>query len=205
MHVKVTHTIEMNKITWIGIDPGNKMSGVVVVTNENGIREGYNLPNSGIFDFVVAESKLCVELRLILEDIRPYNMRITDEIINTIKFLGELEYRFMASGFKFELIPRWQVKYWVFVQYKVMVIPQIDKKIAAANARKAKNGVEVKNIQTATFVYVDDRMVANAMRDYWKIKNPTKVGQKAMYNLKDHSWQALGLVTYAMNSTSLKT
>jgi hypothetical protein len=58
--------------------------------------------------------------------------------------------------------------------------------------------------QHPTFVYVDDRIVANAMRKHWGIKNPTKVGQRAMYNLQTHSWQALGLVSYYLALNGFK-
>lgn len=145
----------------------------------------------------------CNKLYVVVEDVRPYNMRITDGIIKTIKFLGELEWRLNLFT-KFTLIPRWEVKKWVFLQFNKMSIEAVERKIQASNKRKATKGEVIKLNQPATFVYVDDRIVANAMRKWWGIKNPTKVGQRAAYNLKDHSWQALGLVSYYIAVNRLK-
>jgi hypothetical protein len=102
---------------------------------------------------------------------------------------------------KVTMIPRWYVKQWVFAQFKTMVLPEIEKKI---DRWAAKEDNKERKRLTAKFVWVDDRMIANAMRKWWGIKNPTKVGQRAMYNLKDHSWQALALVSYYMAENGLK-
>src|ERR1700735_3514132 len=127
----------MIKHKMIGIDPGSAKSGVIVL--EDGyIRQGYNLPNTEIIEFVYAESLDCKKLTVIVEDVRPYRMRITDGIIQTIKFLGEIQWRLQAMGQKFELIPRWEVKQWIFLQFKVMAVTEIENKIVRAAKRKEK-------------------------------------------------------------------
>jgi hypothetical protein len=76
-----------------------------------------------------------------------------------------------------------------------MVVPEIVKKIDYARKRKEMIGEEVNpKKQNPSFIYVDDRLVQKSMRKLWKIPIP-KVGQRAAYNLKDHSWQALGVTS----------
>lgn len=213
----------MNKI--IGIDAGSEVSGVIVLEN-NKIRHGYNLKNSEVIDFIGAEGATCDKLTVIIEDVRPYNMRITDGIIQTIKFLGQIEWRLQHMNQDFVLISRWAVKQWIFLQYKSIAWPEIEKKIIRATKRAQKAHEEelgalkkqLPNIRdqgsgqykdlekqivnfksfkprnaTPTFVYVDDRIVANAMRKHWGIDKPKRPGERAAFGLKDHSWQALAL------------
>lgn len=207
----------MKKI--VGIDPGSVNSGIVVLENGK-IRQGYNVPNVEVVDFINKEYLLSTELHLIIEDVRPYSMRITDGIIQTIKFLGWIEGKLSELGRAFELIPRHQVKQWVFVQFKTIAVPEIEKKIIRAGKRAEKKWQEAYDAaikkelpepppfkprnSVPTFVYVDDRIVANAMRKWWNIKKPSRPGQRAAYGLKDHSFQALGLVSFFMAANGLK-
>jgi hypothetical protein len=178
----------------VGLDCGETSTGVVVIT-ESGIGSGYNISNDCVIQFIKKESKSAKKLLVIVEDVRPYNMRITNGIINTIKFIGETEWRLKSSGIIYELIPRWKVKQWVFKKYNAMVIPEIIKKIDYARKRKEAIGETVNSKkQNPSFVYIDDRLVQKAMRKLWNIPIP-KVGHTAAYGLKDHSWQALGLIS----------
>jgi hypothetical protein len=181
------------RTTLIGIDAGSTSSGIIVLTG-NKIKEGYNMKNEEVFGFIEDEMKLCDNLRVIIEDVRPYNMRITNGIIDTIKFIGQIDWRIrQLSGVHVELIPRWQVKQWVFIQFKGIVLPQIEKKIdrwALKEENKDKPRV------TAKFVWIDDRMIQEAMRKHWNIPKVKGFGKKVMYSLKDHSWQALALCSF---------
>lgn len=193
----------------IGIDPGSTNSGIIVIENGS-IRQGYNLPNEEVTPFVQRESHGCDSIKVIVEDVRPYSMRITDGIIQTIKFLGQIEWRLEQICCPFELIPRHQVKQWVFMQFQSIAIPEIEKKIVRTRNRNEKAAKEAEiefkpRNSVPTFVYVDDRIVANAMRKWWNIQNPSRPGQRAAYGLKDHSWQALGLISYYMALNGLKT
>jgi hypothetical protein len=192
----------MDKKRIIGLDAGSQTTGIILLA-ENQIRHGWNIPNSEVVEFVYQQSLECESLTVIIEDVRPYSMRITDGIIQTIKFIGQLEWRLKTMDQPFELIPRWHVKQWVFLQFKGLCIPEIEKKITMASKRAEKLGKKPRKA-IPTFVYVDDRIVANAMRKWWNIKNPSRVGERAAYGLKDHSWQALGLVSYYMASNGLK-
>jgi hypothetical protein len=145
-----------------------------------------------VFGFILNARECCEELIVVIEDMRPYNMRITDGVIQTIKFIGQLEWRLKEAGITYDLIPRWQVKQWAFTEYRAILEPLIDRKIYLAAERKKKAGGVPRNA-TASFVYVDDRMVSTAMREFWKIGKVKRVGQEAF--LKDHAWSALAVVS----------
>ena len=183
----------------ISLDCGETETGAVVLTT-SGIREGLNMANDQVIDFILVEKERCYDFTLLIEDVRPYNMRITDGIIHTIKFLGQLEWRLTEMRIPFTLIPRWQVKRWIFEQYKPVVLPEIQKKIDYSNKQRTAKGIALSRKQTPSFVYVDDRIVQKAMRLHWQIPK-AKVGHKAMYNLKDHSWQALALASFYLTTS----
>ena len=186
----------------IGVDAGSSKSGIVVI-EENGIREGYNIDNGEVFSFLITERNKCEEMNLVIEDVRPYNMRITNGIIETIKFLGELEYRLKEAGITFTLIARWEVKKWVYDKFNQVSVEEIIKNISRHDAREQKKSqlrgeVYKPKSRSVTFVYVDDPLIVKVMREYWSIERKKGFAQKAKYNLKDHAWQALALLTYAM-------
>ena len=181
----------MTKKTLVGIDAGSEQSGIVVIS-DGIIQVGDTIGNSHIFDFIINARNSCEGFVVAVEDMRPYNMRITDGVIQTIKFIGQLEWRLREAGIIYDLIPRWQVKQWVFLQYRTILEPLIDRKIYLAAERKIKAGKKPRNA-SASFVYVDDRMVSTAMREYWKIEKVKRVGQTAF--LKDHAWSALAVAS----------
>jgi hypothetical protein len=181
----------MAKKTLVGIDAGSEQSGIVIIS-DGVIQVGDTIGNSHIFDFIVNARNGCKDFVVAVEDMRPYNMRITDGVIQTIKFIGQLEWRLRDVGIAYDLIPRWQVKQWVFLQYKPIVEPLIERKIELAAKRKIKEGKKPRNA-SPSFVYVDDRMVSAAMREFWKIEKVKKVGQEAF--IKDHAWSALAVAS----------
>ena len=186
----------------IGIDAGSEMSGIIVIEG-NEIRQGYNMSNKEVIPFIENE-KQGFKLIVVIEDVRPYNMRITNGIIDTIKFIGETEWRLKLIDCKVELIPRWQVKQWVYLQFKAIVAPLIKKKIDYRYERKKKQYEDKdwaepkKSIEN--FVWIDDRMIVASMRKHWDIPLVRKVGEVTMYNLRDHSWQALALVSFFLKT-----
>jgi hypothetical protein len=151
------------------------------------------------------ERKKCVEMYLVIEDVRPYRMQITNGIIETIKFLGVLQYRLEGAGIEFKLIPRYKVKEWVFKNYTAMSRDEISKSIVRIEAREklAQGDAYIQKPRSVTFVYVDDRIVQKAMRLHWNIPARTGFGQKSLYNLKDHAWAALGVLTCFMTENNI--
>jgi hypothetical protein len=177
------------KRTLVGVDPGETQCGVAIIT-ENGIQKGMHISNTLLIDFIYECKKNSEgDFLVVMEDMRPYNMRITDNIINTIKFIGEIQWRLQSLGIEYLLYPRWQIKSWAFSTYPDMCSIEIQKKIDYAIAReRLKKGEDAAlRKRTASFVYVDDRIVEKAMKLWWNIKKP-KVGEKTAFGLKTHSW-----------------
>jgi hypothetical protein len=93
------------------------------------------------------------------------------------------------------LVPRSAVKKWVFEAHADIVKPLCQiKSDKAADKRAAENGDSVVTYKTASFIYVDDRMVQLSMIEHYEIPIP-KPGDGYEYGLKDHSWQALAVAT----------
>lgn len=182
----------------IGVDAGSSSSGLAIISSGS-IVGGYNKPNTDVYSFIEAEYLKCQEMAVIIEDVRPYNMRITNGIIDTIKFIGQLEWRLkQLESIKVVLIPRWNIKQWVFNSFPEIVLPKTEKKIdrwASKEANKSKKRVISK------FVWVDDRIIISAMREYWGIEKVKKVGERTPFNLDTHSWQALALCSYYLSDS----
>lgn len=184
----------------IGIDPGNKISGICML-DDNKIAAAYNEPNETVFTTIqrLADGS---EVEVVIEDISPYAMRISLQVIATCKFIGELEWRLrqcnLVTGI--HLIARNSVKKWIFDTCGNVVVPRIDKKMFAADRRKVSKGEKgLRNadglMRLASFHYVDDRSIIAALKELYQIPTP-KAYKSNIYGLKDHSWQALAAAAY---------
>lgn len=99
-------------------------------------------------------------------------------------------------GIEALLYPRWEVKSWIFNKYPELCTELIINKIEAAAKRKEKTSAgEIIARRNPSFIYVDDNIVARAIRIYWRLEKP-KVGDKAPFGLKTHSYQALAIATF---------
>jgi hypothetical protein len=207
-----------------GIDAGTKESGLCVVQNGK-IAYADNLPNAEVFDAI------CVwvnkgDVTVVIEDVKPYAVEMGKQIIDTIKFIGVLQYRLDEAGIRHTAIFRWDVKVWCFKYFPSLVLPRIEQKIIAAEKRKKKEfealieELDIEDaeyeskkkklqkkanwyrksdgtLKSATPHYVGDREVIVVMKEHWQIPTP-KGGKKNIYNLRDHSWQALICATLYM-------
>lgn len=175
--------------TLIAIDSGSSQSGVVVV---KGLKIAYaaNIPNAEVLKLVKATKKEDGGLVVLVEDIKPYSVSLTQSTIDTCKFIGRVCFFMEAGRVKYELITRHQVKKWVYDQFPTIVLERVCKKIAYKNKRNNDG-----KLRKPSYVYVDDRIVIAAMKDLWKIPTP-KPGKKNILGLSDHSWQALGVMSY---------
>jgi hypothetical protein len=133
---------------------------------------------------------------IVIEDLAAYTGRLTPQVIQTAKFIGMAVYR-IQSGFSGELamVPRSAVKKWVFETYHGTIYPLCQIKAdKGAEKRAAENGDNAVTYKSASFIYVDDRMVQLAMINHYGIKKP-KAGSGYEFGLKDHAWQALAVAT----------
>ena len=192
------------------IDVGSNMSGVCVISNE-GIIECVNLSNDLVCD-KIKEYYVKYNVLAVIEDIRPYSGKLSKDVIDTCKFIGELCYRLINElQVPFKLYPRYLVRKWVFDAFKEDCVGAIDKKIAYLDEYGARKNAELKEagkkqkyrryitkegiMRKASFNYVDDRIIISVMKKLWKIPEP-KPFKPNIYGLKDDSWQALALASY---------
>lgn len=184
----------------ISIDPGDLISGFCVI-EKGKISFAANLDNQLIVP-KIRELLQMDQYTVLIEDVRAYGTRLSPQLLLTAKYIGQLEWRLNELKVPFELIPRFEVKKWVYDTFPILVIPRIAAKMATEDRRREKEGL--KRLRTAAgdlykgnFVWVDDRIIQAAMAYHWEIKKP-KPGQTTQFGLSKHSWQALALATLYM-------
>jgi len=179
------------------IDPGNEQSGIVVLSKKR-IIEANNIKNEEVFNRIINYKKCDSDedsLIVLYEDIKPYSVQLGAQTLDTVKFIGQLEYRLKESEITHKPIYRWEIKKWVFDNFFEIAEDRIERRIITIGA-KNKNG----EMKKPSFVYVDDRIVVSAMKEYWDIPTP-KPGKKSKYGLSKHSWQALAVATYFLKTS----
>lgn len=175
--------------TLIAIDSGSSQSGVVVV---KGLKIAYaaNLPNVEVLKLIKATKKDDdAGVIVLVEDIKPYSISLTQATIDTCKFIGRVCFFMEAGRVKHELITRHQVKRWVYDQFPTVVLERICRKIEYKNKRNNDG-----KLRKPSYVYVDDRIVIAAMKDLWKIETP-KPGKRNSLGITGHAWQALAVAS----------
>ena len=198
MDKEVTLPRKEGKDIW-AIDPGNLICGVSQLTDGR-IGHCFNEPSSSVYKKIMSLSSGSIDI--VIEDIFPYSMRLTPEIITTCKLIGELSYRFSSNKRvnSVTLVARNTVKKWVFDTFPDVCIPRIEKKMLALHGRKIKQGKRglIKKsgeMYSPSFHYVDDRIVIAAVKSLFNIPTP-KPGKPSIFGLVDHSWQALACGAY---------
>lgn len=184
----------------IGVDPGSDISGVCVLLNGQ-IVTGFDVKNTLLWAKISAFFKYG-SVTVVVEDIRPYSQRLTMQVIETCKVIGELTYRLRnARGVKIELVPRSDVKKWVFDAFAAISNEKISRKMA----RKGKINKDG-SPRKPSFNYVDDRVVVAAMQEHWKMEK-SKKGQPNKWGFRAHMhcWQALGMVSSFIMQKALIT
>lgn len=189
---------------FFSIDSGNVVSGVAVITRDK-IIYAANIPNEDIISKVTEFSEK-TRVTVIIEDIKPYAVKLSPQVIDTCKAIGELVYRVRSEAkLEYVLISRYEVKRWVFDTFQSMATERISKRIEYMDGYRigrGEKGLRKKDgsLRVPSFHWVDDRVCLAAMKMYWKIDNP-KPGKSNKHGLSKHSWQALALATFYINST----
>ena len=191
----------MIKSRIIGIDPGSNGSGIVLL--EDGmIKCSANLTNMQLYEKITSWL-IYSSVTVVVEDLAAYSLRLTPQVIDTAKFIGELNYRVKNdAGANVVLLPRSAVKKWCFDYFNDICIPLIDdkmgKKLFEACDLATREDVRVDNNsrskKKASFIWVDDKIVTECMKAYYKISLPA-AGKGYEYGLKTHGWQALACAT----------
>ena len=194
----------MEKIIW-AIDPGNLICGVVQLV-DNTIGHCFNLESNSVYRTILKLSDGAT-FTIVIEDIKPYSLRLTPQVIDTCKIIGELTYRFnhCRQATSVNLVARNSVKKWIFDTQFAICEPRITKKMAAKHTRNIKTGKKglIKldgEMRTPSFHWVDDRTVIAALKSIYNIPTP-KPGKPNIFGLVDHSWQALSCGAYHYHTT----
>lgn len=174
-------------MTIIGIDVGSTKSGLAIVTNGE-IVKGMVLTNESVVDYIIGLDK--ADCEIVIEDLRAYSVRLSQDLITTAKFIGKLEYIISQMGIKYRLVERVKIKKMVYDKY-----PDSEsevQKMIVQRERLNKTG----EYRKPSMIYVCDRVVANAMRYFWEL--PKGQGKRNKFGLASHSWSALALCTYVL-------
>lgn len=185
----------------VGIDPGSDIVGMVVLTDMR-IEQAFNLEIAAFWGKIEGLVRYS-ELTVVIEDLAPYSLRLTPQVIDTAKFIGEAVYRLKQyPGVKVELIPRSKVKLWVWENFSDVVRPlieaKIDKKLFPACRISDQEEIRVddrgKPGRKGSFIYVDDKIVKAAMVYLYKIPKPPP-GAGYLHGIKEHAWSALAVAS----------
>jgi hypothetical protein len=150
--------------------------------------------NEEIVDLIKSYYKVGRKLRVAIEDIRPYSLQLSPDVIETCKWIGELKYRLKSSRIAFKLIGRSEVKKWAYDTFPEIVEPIIRKRIKKKGLVN-KDGSERKT----SHVWINDQAIIACMREHWDVRYIGNT-KRNNYGLNSHSWQALALGTYYLNS-----
>ena len=193
----------MRKEIVVGIDPGSSICGVCVL-EETQIIGAFNVKYSTLWD-KISHFLINPKCTVVIEDIRPYSIQLTPQIIDTCKMIGEMVYRLRKEvGLDPVLISRGEVKKWVFDEFPEICLPVIDKKflkkrflscnVMTKEAEYVFEDGRPFKMRRGSFVSVNDRMVEKSMQFHYGFELPAP-GDGYPFGLKDHSWQALGVAT----------
>ena len=171
----------------IGIDAGSSKSGLAIVSDGQ-IEKGMVLPNESVIDFLLGLKG--TECKIVIEDLRAYSVRLSQDLITTAKFIGKLEYILESNNMSYVLVERVKIKKMVYDKYPDAV-SEVQKMIVQRE-RLNKTG----DYRKPSMIYVCDRVVANAMRYFWEL--PKGQGKRNKFGLASHSWSALALCTYIL-------
>lgn len=174
----------------IGIDAGSTKSGIAIVINGE-IEKGMVVPNELVFKML--NDKKYKSYQFVIEDLRAYSVRLSQDLISTAKFIGKMEYILMRNGIEPLMVERVLIKKMVYDKYP-SAKGEVEKMIRQRE-RLTKTG----EFRKPSMIYVCDRVVANAMRYFWGL--PSGQGKRNKLGLSSHSWQALALCSYSIFST----
>jgi hypothetical protein len=170
----------------IGIDAGSNKSGVAIVVN-GAIVKGMVIANQDVIKLL--NSNEYSSYKIVIEDLRAYSVRLSQDLINTAKFIGKMEYILDSLKADYILVERVKIKKMVYDKYPSAEIEVRDKII-----QRGKINPTTLEYRQPSMIYVCDRVVANAMRYFWGL--PQGQGKRNKLGLASHSWQALALCTY---------
>lgn len=187
----------MSNFRIIGIDPGSTV-GVSIIDSWR-ITSAFEVSSHDFWSKLTVHS-LSNNLIVAVEDIRPYSLPLTPQVIETCKWIGEAVYRLKTSlDCKLEMVSRFQVKKWCFDSFPDVCLPLIEAKIAKGVLKGKYINKKTGENRPPSFHFVDDPIVRKCMTKLWDIA-PGKQGRKTAFGLKSHSFQALAVASYLLHT-----
>jgi hypothetical protein len=184
----------LSKKIVIGVDVGNLESGVVAIVDGQ-IHYVSTVSNKQVFEIIMGYIARYRRVISVIEDMKPFAGNLSQQAIDTCKFIGELTWRLSEIEAKYVMLNRSQIRKWVYDLLPTEILPMI---IYRIEQRNAKNN-DGKN-RKPSFVYVNDGIVLKAMKILWKIETP-KAGKGYIHGLRTHTWSALALASCFIHST----
>jgi hypothetical protein len=186
--------------TIIGVDPGLTI-GVCVIDGGGSILSSFEADNNQFWN-KITYFLLSSNTTIALEDIRPYSLALTPQVIETTKWIGEALYRLRNACGEgcIKLVSRYEVKRWVFDYFPEVCLPAIQKRIDAG-VEKGKYVYRNGQIRKPSFHFVNDAIVKKSMTKLYGIE--TLKGKKNKFGLGAHSFQSLAVASYLRHSISL--
>lgn len=182
------------------VDPGEHKSGVVFIEDGRITRAGSwdnDLLVSNITNFAHDGP-----YNLFIEDLRATRSRQMKNLIATAEFIGQLKWRLKELQITFMLVPRMEVKKWIFEHFFEDLDEKIQHRMALHDQQRAKDGRKrLRNkdgvLYKSNFIWIEDRMIARVMRKMWKIEQP-KPGKSYELGFTLDSFQALAIASYML-------
>ena len=100
---------------------------------------------------------------IIVEDLMAYSVRLSQDLINTAKFIGKLEYILTQAGMPPVMVERVKIKKMVYDKY-----PSAENEVKDKIRQRGKV-TATGEFRKPSMIYVCDRVVANAMRYFWNL------------------------------------
>lgn len=183
----------LNRTVVIGVDVGNLQSGLVALLDGE-IDHVNVIPNRDVFEVINGYNVKYERVMAIVEDMKPYAGTLSQQAIDTCKFIGVLNWRLDEHKLQYKMMNRSEVRKWVYDLYPDDVLPMVNYRI---EQRNAKNN-DGKN-RKPSFVYVNDGIVLKIMKKLWEIETPPP-GKGYLHGLKTHTWSALALASCFIHS-----
>ena len=172
----------------IGIDAGSTKSGVAIVAYGQ-IVKGMVIPNEQVLELLT--DPIYLTYKIVIEDLRAYSVRLSQDLIHTAKFIGVMEYVLKTNKSDYLLVERVKIKKMVYDKY-----PSAEIEVRDKIKQRGKINPSTLEYRKPSMIYVCDRVVANAMRYFWNL--PKGQGQRNKLGLATHSWQGLALCSYVL-------
>ena len=103
----------LNHVVLLGIDVGNVVSGVVALLDGK-IDFVKTVDNRQVFDVVRGYMGKYDSVEVVVEDIKPFAGNLSQQAIDTCKFIGQLTWRLDEIEAKYTLMNRAAVRKWVY-------------------------------------------------------------------------------------------